>query len=432
MVDVAPPSIGPEFADSDVIQLVDSHRRALPSGRYTATAALTFRGSGLGDPASVELFVAGPRTRLDPTDIHAVYPPAGSTGAFGGVLPHVVLERAALPWQRSAEPAGGAHRLTTRRGSPSSSSRTTRSSRSARSRLRRCSRAHRLRRRSADSRPNRGTGIGSGRRHGRALPSRPSRWSRSPRRPPPSALPSAEDLALLTHVRRVRIAAGTAHGETAIVVSGRTARPGAVNVAHLVSVERQYEAGRHWAATASGVASVTLISLKRWEFTCDPEPTHEFAVLAATLDSDRLRLATPAAVGDAVAAQLGRGAVPIEHRRQRRHPHRRVVPRSARHVRSPRPVRARGPAAAACRGAPRPRHGDRDGRRDGRGSMGARAAPRPSGRTRSRSSCMRGSGGPSTPSASRPRRPRTTTSAWTRRRPVTSTSTPGSTSGCAI
>ena len=46
--------------------------------------------------------VGGDRFALAPTDVHAVFPPAGSEGDYSHVLPHVVLSRSTLPWEWSA------------------------------------------------------------------------------------------------------------------------------------------------------------------------------------------------------------------------------------------------------------------------------------------------------------------------------------------
>jgi hypothetical protein len=52
------------------------------------------------------LRVTGPRFRLDPMDIHSVFPPRNAEGAYARRLPMVVLRRRTLPWERS--PGAGA------------------------------------------------------------------------------------------------------------------------------------------------------------------------------------------------------------------------------------------------------------------------------------------------------------------------------------
>lgn len=46
--------------------------------------------------------VSGERFSLDPADIVSVFPPAYGLGEYSNVLPHVVLNRKTLPWERSA------------------------------------------------------------------------------------------------------------------------------------------------------------------------------------------------------------------------------------------------------------------------------------------------------------------------------------------
>ena len=48
-------------------------------------------------------FVEGPRFGLGPGDVHAVYPPPNSQGQFENTLPHIVLRRRSLPWERTID-----------------------------------------------------------------------------------------------------------------------------------------------------------------------------------------------------------------------------------------------------------------------------------------------------------------------------------------
>src|SRR5215469_15976697 len=49
-----------------------------------------------------EFSVRGDRFRLKPADVQAVFPPAGSLGDHANVLPHILLTRSTLPWERHA------------------------------------------------------------------------------------------------------------------------------------------------------------------------------------------------------------------------------------------------------------------------------------------------------------------------------------------
>lgn len=51
-------------------------------------------------PLTQKFSVVAPRFVLDPSDIHSAFPPDSSSGAFDRNLPHVVLTKRALPWER--------------------------------------------------------------------------------------------------------------------------------------------------------------------------------------------------------------------------------------------------------------------------------------------------------------------------------------------
>ena len=48
--------------------------------------------------------VEGPRFRLDPTEVAGVFPPRNGHGAFNESIPHIVLQRRTLPWERAFDP----------------------------------------------------------------------------------------------------------------------------------------------------------------------------------------------------------------------------------------------------------------------------------------------------------------------------------------
>jgi hypothetical protein len=78
---------------------------ALESGDFTLTAtqAISVLGQGESLRATQSFFVKGLRYQLDDTGVDSVFPPPGSQGEFGNVLPHVVLTDPTLPWQRSPD-----------------------------------------------------------------------------------------------------------------------------------------------------------------------------------------------------------------------------------------------------------------------------------------------------------------------------------------
>jgi hypothetical protein len=81
---------------------------ALQSGEYR----LSFRHDVtiVGDRPARDAFgdvvyfsVAGERFTLVPEGLDSVFPPRGASGEFSNVLPHLVLKRRTLPWERSPE-----------------------------------------------------------------------------------------------------------------------------------------------------------------------------------------------------------------------------------------------------------------------------------------------------------------------------------------
>lgn len=97
---------------------------ALDSGDFTLTATqtITVRGEGEALQATQSFSVTGIRYQLDDDGVDSVFPPAGSQGEFGNVLPHVVLTDPTLPWQRSpaAQPGRQAGPAARREGAAAS------------------------------------------------------------------------------------------------------------------------------------------------------------------------------------------------------------------------------------------------------------------------------------------------------------------------
>ncbi len=90
------------------IHFGDNYFPLLRAGRYTIKVEQELKGSGAQSvpsgtafKAEQEFRVIGPRFRLDPADIQQMYPPPNSQGAFGNHLPHIVLTKPTLPWERT-------------------------------------------------------------------------------------------------------------------------------------------------------------------------------------------------------------------------------------------------------------------------------------------------------------------------------------------
>lgn len=91
------------------VEFIQYHQPALKDGDYVLTAKQKIRTQTTQNipetefTAALRFNVAGERFALNPTDIHAVFPPAGSLGEHSNVLPHITLTRSTLPWERFVE-----------------------------------------------------------------------------------------------------------------------------------------------------------------------------------------------------------------------------------------------------------------------------------------------------------------------------------------
>ena len=92
--------------ETETVEYLDSHRPTLESGQYTLTVQQKIN-AGTKIPETEfpkvkrKLYVAGERFSLSPDMISQVFPPEGSDGEYDDVLPHVILKRGTLPWERS-------------------------------------------------------------------------------------------------------------------------------------------------------------------------------------------------------------------------------------------------------------------------------------------------------------------------------------------
>ena len=107
----------PDDAQSQAgaVDFIEYHKPGLTDGDYEITVTQVVRSNGLETndqripnatfSAIRNFSVAGERFALKPTDIHSVFPPEGNLGQHSNVLPHVILNRSTLPWERRAEEA---------------------------------------------------------------------------------------------------------------------------------------------------------------------------------------------------------------------------------------------------------------------------------------------------------------------------------------
>lgn len=93
----------------DQLTFLAWHKPSIAAGEYTIQVKQTLVADDIpaNDPRFatpvMSFSVQGERFSLPPTEVHAVFPPDASTGDHANVLPHVVLRRSTLPWERRAD-----------------------------------------------------------------------------------------------------------------------------------------------------------------------------------------------------------------------------------------------------------------------------------------------------------------------------------------
>ena len=94
--------LAPKLHKDDIIHFVEHHRPSLGAGELTVTVEQTAHGDKFKAKRELHMAIQGPRFSLKPNEVEAVFPPRESHGDFNGVLPHVILKRDTLPWERTA------------------------------------------------------------------------------------------------------------------------------------------------------------------------------------------------------------------------------------------------------------------------------------------------------------------------------------------
>jgi hypothetical protein len=83
------------------IQFYDNYVPSLLAGNYKIQVDQQINRINTGTLQSAQEFVvSAPQLALDPLEIHTFYPPNNSTGQYEDCLPHIVLNKRVLPWER--------------------------------------------------------------------------------------------------------------------------------------------------------------------------------------------------------------------------------------------------------------------------------------------------------------------------------------------
>ncbi|MCP4629912.1 MAG: hypothetical protein GY850_41360 [bacterium] len=259
--------------------------------------------------------VQAPRYAIDSDEIQAVFPPEGGTGDYGKFLPHVVLRKRSLPWERlledpadSGKPpvpwlallvlsqeefdaAGGnkSFKVVTAKDLVATGSDGTRLLPALE--------------------PERG--LTDTKTQARVFDLSLSLFQ--------EICPKSKDLAYLAHVRCVDTANKVplqmhADGDFSVLMANRFPSEGP-NIVLLISLEGWGSLIDGTRETPESAATVRLVTLGSWRFVTDSEGRHTFGRLLKRLDRDCFGMSASAPGGNPyVNAALQRGFVPLEYR----------------------------------------------------------------------------------------------------------------------
>ena len=268
------------------IAFVDQSVPVLATGTYTISVTQTIPLSKDAFTATRTFTVSGDRFALPQGRVAAQFPPPGSLGDHRNVLPHAVLDRPTLPWERPAGVPGPWLVLLLF---------------------------------AEAERPEpfvvRLGALGSGPAYcpAPALEDHQSPDTEVtvidvPRALLAGIMPSAADLPYLAHLRRSPGAA-----DQAVVFCDRLPPAGTASTAHLVSVEGRYGAGGFDLGPAGPSALVRLVSLASWRFSCF-SGNQTFGALVHDLAQHGSPYRLPDSGNAAADGFLRAGYVPVRHK----------------------------------------------------------------------------------------------------------------------
>jgi len=231
------------------LSFTDRHKPGLKPGDYRITVEQSIEADGKISPESFsvtrQFSVAGPRFTLDPQEIQEMFPPPGSLGEHSNVLPHIILKRSTLPWERQSTPDDNdvpwlALLLFEEQEIEAPLSLKVRDLSKAQS-----SKFPALPTEKGDHDDDQVTVIDV------------------PKRLLEQIIPTTEALKYLAHVRR-----NQNKEEVAVLIGNRLPKPGGLSIVHLVSLEHRYRGNEFNYQVAGQSDLIRLVSLKSWRFAC--------------------------------------------------------------------------------------------------------------------------------------------------------------------
>ncbi len=279
------------------------HQPTLADGYYKITVSQSVAiDSAAVDPftATRHFIVAGERFALKPTDVEAVFPPDGNLGDHSNVLPHIILSRSTLPWERTINGEQAAANvpwvallLFDEDEKPTATTMTAGDLR--RPPLLGAPKFPKIELEKAQQLDDALTVI--------SVPYAVLK----------KIMPTAEELKLLTHVRFGTCADDKLVGdELAIVIANRLPQRGKTSTAHLVSVEGRFKANEFDYQDATDRDLIRLVSLKSWSFACESHDKN-FTQLLLKLNNKPSTLRLPDGTSATAPEIVANGYVVMPH-----------------------------------------------------------------------------------------------------------------------
>jgi hypothetical protein len=313
--------LGIVTSPDDELEFSARHRPALRPGNFTVQATQTLNIAGSiyrFQSAATKFAVFAPRFILREADIAAIFPPSESTSQFAEVLPHIILNRPTLPWERTCE-----------KGSSDPNARPwlallVFSESELAGAVKQVKVSDLLAAAPGSARfPSLVPETGDPTDDSATVIDLP--WGVLTQ-----VLPAVDpdETSLVCHVRSVKYAnpASTIAGgqEYSVVIANRLPPPGKRVIVHLVSLEDCYEGTplRFLGGPPNATETVRLISLYSWQFFCQAHAVGDFEARMNILKKrnvSRLHLPTSNVQGTGVAKQqatvfLEGGFIPLRHR----------------------------------------------------------------------------------------------------------------------
>jgi hypothetical protein len=314
----------PDNGKSSAVEFIAYHQPLLPDGDYEIVVTQTVKTTtDLKIPETTfsttrNFTVAGERFDLKPSDIHAVFPPDGNLGEHSSVLPHIILNRSTLPWERRAEESSDVPWLAlllfdeSEKPVPKLAQLTIQTDGEPIIETTDPS----IDKTTAGKFPK--FELETGQHEGDKLTVIDVEKTLLA-----EIMPTADDLPLLAHVRLGKNREDKPGEELAVIISNRLPQAGKSSTVHLVSLEGRFTkvsgAYEFDYQNAGDSDLIRLMSLKSWSFTCkDPKKSFKGLLLnlnqkGTTPGTLRLPKLAKAADSDTAEPFLSKGYVLVPH-----------------------------------------------------------------------------------------------------------------------